>query len=131
MRKLILAVLCAWAPAMAWPQERQRLLAHQAAEHIGEAAQVCGIIASSRYAQNVRGRPTYLNFDEPYPDNDFTAIVWGRDRKNFSNAPELLLHHKACVTGEIESYQGKPQIIVRHPEQVIFWPRQDLPAGQD
>lgn len=131
MHKLILTALLALLPAPAWTQELPRLLAHQAAEHIGEVAQVCGVIAGSRYAQNVRGRPTYLNFDEPYPDNDFTVIVWGRNRNNFPSPPELLLDHKACVTGRIESYQGKPQIEAQRPEQIIFWPLEPQQASQD
>jgi hypothetical protein len=59
MRKALPYALAALPPALAWAQELPHLLAHQAGEHIGEVAQVCGVIASSRCAQNVRGKPAY------------------------------------------------------------------------
>jgi hypothetical protein len=124
-------VMLALATSAIFAQDTVRLLAHEASGHLGEFAQVCGVIASARYARSSNGGPTYLNFDKPYPDNDFTVIVWRRDRKNFPSEPELLLHHKACVSGKIESYQGKPQIIARSPEQIVFWPLETGPAPED
>jgi hypothetical protein len=108
-----------------------RILADQARDHIGQQAQVCGVVASTRYARSSNGAPTYLNFDKPYPDNDFTVVVWGRDRKHFPNPPELLLHHKACVSGRIERYRGKPQIIASGPDQIVFWPLEEKRAQQN
>lgn len=106
----------------AWAQEELRLYAAEAGEHVGEVALVCGVIASTRYNHDVRGAPTYLNFDKPYPQNPFTVIVWGRDRDKFPYKPESLSQHQACVYGKIESYKGKPQIIAFRPEQIISKP---------
>lgn len=126
---LHVALVAGLLSGAAWAAEVPQVLAPQAAEFIGRYARVCGVIASARYARSTRGSPTYLNFDKPYPHNEFTAIVWGRDRKDFPAKPEALLHHKACVTGEVESYKGKPQIILRAPDQIIFWPLEP-PAEQ-
>lgn len=124
-RRLVSAALIslsAWLASAAWAQDDLRIHAAEAIDHVGEMAQVCGVIASTRYNHRSRGAPTYLNFDKPYPDNSFTVIVWGSDRKRFPYAPESLLNHKACVYGKIETYKGKPQIIAVRPEQIASKP---------
>jgi hypothetical protein len=92
--------------------------AHEALDHAGDYAMVCGVIADARHARDSRGDPTYLNFDKPYPEQDFTAIVWGRDRKRFAPAPETHVGAKACVYGKVERYKGKAQMAISRPEQL-------------
>jgi len=95
------------------------LTAEEAAQHIGETAEVCGRVASAAYLPSVKGAPTFLNFERPYPDHAFTAVIWGTARSRFEVPPERLFDAKSvCVTGRIETYRGKPQIVVEDPEQV-------------
>jgi len=123
LRIRLLAALAATAlgaglgPAAASAQD-DIVRAHEALAHAGEYAMVCGVIADARHVRNARGEPTYLNFDKPYPDQDFTAIVWGRDRKRFDPAPETLVGRKACVYGKVERYQGKAQMALARQEQL-------------
>lgn len=85
----------------------------EAAAHIGDVATVCGYVASTRYLTRGR-RPTFLNLGRPYPDHDLTVVIWGADRAKFGVAPERAFRNKdVCVTGRIEAYRGKPQIVVR------------------
>jgi hypothetical protein len=112
------------------PDDVKRLFAHQAGEHLGEMALVCGVIASTRYAHQSRGAPTYLNFDKPYPENDFTVVVWGEDRDNFPYKPEDLKDHHACVYGRIDDYRGKPQIVAMRPEQILHKPAESSEPAQ-
>ena len=91
-------------------QSADLIKADEAIEHEGEYAVVCGVIASTNYRKNSRGRPTYLNFDKPYPDQDFSAIVWGHNRNNFKIKPETLTGSEVCVIGMITLYKGRPQI---------------------
>lgn len=85
----------------------------EAAAHIGDVATVCGYVANTRYLTRGR-RPTFLNMGRPYPDQDFTVVIWGADRGKFAEAPERAFRNKSiCVTGQIEAYRGKPQIVVR------------------
>ncbi len=60
----------------------------EAINHIGQNQTVCGVVASAHYAAHSKGRPTFLNLDRPYPNQIFTAVIWGRDRNNFSEPPE-------------------------------------------
>lgn len=73
----------------------------EAIDHIGEPARVCGIVASAKFADRVRGQPTFLNLGKPYPQHVFTALVWGADRGSFSYAPESLQGTEICVQGTI------------------------------
>ena len=90
----------------------------EAASHVGESATVCGLVASTRYAAQAAATPTFLDFAKPYPNQTFTAIIFGGDRAKFG-APELTLREKnVCVTGQIFLYQEKAEIILRDPTQL-------------
>jgi hypothetical protein len=92
-----------------------------APKYIGMEKTVCGTVASATYAVRTKGRPTFLNLDQPYPKQIFTVVIWGSDRSKFENPPESFFKGKRiCVTGVIKSYRGKPEIIVRSPEQITL-----------
>ena len=102
------------SPALA----QKKLAAAEAKEHFGETATVCGAVVSTRYATSSKGQPTFLNLEKPYPNQIFTAIIFGNDRTKFG-APEISLREKqVCVTGEIFLYQGAPEIALRDPAQL-------------
>ncbi len=118
LRPVLMAALAAFLGATSALAQDDIVRAHEALEHAGEYAMVCGVIADARHARDSRGDPTYLNFDKPYPEQDFTAIVWGRDRKRFDPPPETHLGAKACVYGKVERYKGKAQMSISRPEQL-------------
>lgn len=88
-----------------------------AKDHIGENATVCGMVAGGRYAASSRGAPTFIDFDQPYPHADFTALIWGENRSKFGSPETTWQNHKVCVTGQIQSYRGAPEIILSDPAQ--------------
>jgi hypothetical protein len=90
----------------------------EAASHVHENATVCGLVASATYAAQAAAAPTFLDFGKPYPNQVFTAIIFGSDRTKFGALELLLRERQACVTGEIFLYQGKPEIILRDPKQL-------------
>jgi hypothetical protein len=79
---------------------------------VGQVATVCGVVASAKYASGSNGEPTFLNLDKPYPDQVFTAVIWGRDRAKFPYAPESLVSRKICVTGAIRQYRSRAEVVV-------------------
>lgn len=96
----------------------ERLSPREAKDHVGKQAKVCGKVVSANFATSTRRKPTFLNLDEPYPRQVFTAVIWETDREKFGQ-PELdLLNKNICVTGLIEGYKGKPEIILGDPEQL-------------
>jgi hypothetical protein len=94
------------------------LAPEEAVSHIGESATVCGVVASATYAAQAPTAPTFLDLGKPYPNQIFTAVIFGSDRPKFG-MPEISMREKqVCVSGEIFLYQGKPEVILRDPKQL-------------
>ena len=122
MKNLVITTLILFYSGFVQAQQEDIVRAHDAIEHAGEFAMVCGVIASARYLKEVKGAPTYLNFDKPYPDQEFSAIIFGKNRKNFSPDPESLTGYKACVYGKVRVYRGKAQIELVKADQLSVKP---------
>jgi hypothetical protein len=73
------------------------LTAAEAKDHIGELNVVCGKVASTRYAATTRGKPTFLNLDNPYPSQVFTILIWGENREKFGAPEEKYRKKQVCV----------------------------------
>lgn len=77
------------------------------------------MVASAKYADRTNRTPTFLNLNQPYPNQIFTALIWGSDRHKFKAPPEIAFKGKRiCVTGLIVTYKGIPEIIVEEPSQI-------------
>ncbi len=119
MKKYIVLAVCILAVKHSFSQTS--IPAAEAAKHIGEKLTVCDKVFGGRYFENSNDRPTLLNMGDAYPNNPFTFVIYGADRKKFSYKPEeFLVNKQVCVTGEIKSYRDKPQIIVSDTAQVSF-----------
>jgi hypothetical protein len=115
---LALVLLPAAGPAAA---AEPRITPAEAAQHAGEQAKVCGLVAGAKYAERSRGKPTFLDFEKPHPAEVFKAVIWGADRGKFKQPPETIYdRQQVCVTGRIELYHGAPEIIVRNPSQLAL-----------
>jgi hypothetical protein len=115
---LALALLPGAGPTVA---AEPRITAVEAARHVGEEAKVCGRVAGAKYAERSRGKPTFLDFEQPHPAEVFKVVIWGADRGKFSQPPETAYEQKqVCVTGRIQLYRGTPEIIVRSPSQLAL-----------
>jgi hypothetical protein len=91
----------------------------EAIDHIGAAAEVCGPVATTSYRSDIDGEPTFLNFDNPHPDQTFTTLIWGENRHRWQNPPEEFYADRIlCVTGIIKLFEGDPEIIVTSPDQI-------------
>ena len=101
------------------PQTDLRITAFEASGHIGEPAEVCGVVASADFLPSIGGQPTFLNLGRPHPDQPFTVVIWGEDRSRWPVPPEeRYLTRHICVTGTIRSHRGTPQIRAREPRQI-------------
>lgn len=91
----------------------------QAKDYIGKDACVCGKVVSTKFNENGKTNPTYINLDKKYPDQVFTLMIFGQDRANFSYKPEEFLQGKTiCVKGKVGEFKGTPQIIANKEKQV-------------
>jgi hypothetical protein len=122
-RRSTLFTLSCWVFVLGWlltagGAETATLTPQQAPDHVGETATVCGIVASATFAARLKGAPTFLNLDTPYPDHIFTALIWGRDRPKFRQPEVQYRDKRVCVTGSIKMFRGRPEIIVKEPSQI-------------
>jgi DNA/RNA endonuclease YhcR with UshA esterase domain len=108
------AVFALWAfSTLAAP-----LSPEDATGHIGEAATVCGVVASAEYEADAKSQPTLLDLGKPSPNAIFTAVIYGDNRAKFGTPETSLRGKRICVTGQISDYQGKPEIVLTEPSQV-------------
>jgi hypothetical protein len=115
-RTLALVVAGLIASTAGWAADS--LSPAEAIHHVGEPARVCGSVESANYATRSKGQPTFLNFGQPYPNQEFTALIWGPTRRAFRYAPESLRGYTVCVSGTITTYAGKAQIVISDPSQI-------------
>ncbi len=86
----------------------------EAINHIGEFASVKGKV----YQVYISRKGTiFLNIDGIYPNNPFSAVIFNSDAPKFTNIRSLE-GKTIIVTGLIRTYQGKPEIIIREPNQI-------------
>lgn len=98
------------------------LRANEAGKFIGERKTVCGEVAQYRFSAQSNGSPTFINLDEPFPNQIFTVVVWGRDKERVG--PDKYTKGKSiCVEGTIAVYDGIPQIVIRNSEQIWYAPK--------
>jgi hypothetical protein len=102
----------------ALPARAAELRAEDAARHVGETATVCGVVASAKFDAQLQSQPTFLDFTKPYPDQVFTAVIFGADRAKFGTPETSLSGKQVCVSGKIHNQHGMPEIILSDPKQL-------------
>lgn len=119
LKRRILAAAAALFLAFAVPAAGDRLTAAEAERHVGEWATVCGEVASTRYERSSSGHPTLLDLDRPDPGQIFTVVISEETRRQLDPPPERRYRSsRICVTGEISTDHGVPQIVVEKPQQI-------------
>jgi DNA/RNA endonuclease YhcR with UshA esterase domain len=110
-------IATAWA-AWATAAQADPISPVEAAKHAGETATVCGLVAGAKYAAQIRGGLTFIDFEKPYPDATFTAVIFAADRAKFGTPEKGLAGKRVCVTGKIEIFRGKPEVVLTDPKQL-------------
>jgi hypothetical protein len=98
--------------------QTKKLTTAEAKDHIGDRATVCGKVVGTHYAKSSKGEPTFLNLDEPYPNEVFTILIWGSDREKFGAPEDEYKGLRVCVTGKITSYRSRPEIVATERAQI-------------
>ena len=100
------------------PAEIITIKIEDATNHIGERVKICTKIYGTKYNENSKA-PTLLDAGADYPNNPLTLVIWTDKRANFKNPPEVFYKGKnICVTGKLELYKGKAEMIVTKEEQI-------------
>jgi DNA/RNA endonuclease YhcR with UshA esterase domain len=86
-----------------------------AAAHVGQMVTVQGTVASVFVSQ--KGNK-FLNFEQPYPNQVFSAVIFSNSAAQFGDISGYQ-GKQVQVTGRVTLYKGKPEIIVKSPDQHI------------
>ncbi|HEX7905842.1 MAG TPA: hypothetical protein VF487_18350 [Chitinophagaceae bacterium] len=88
-------------------------------KHTGDSVKVCGKVYGIRYLADTKNSPTFINMGAAFPNQQLTVVIWGDVRGQFETAPEELFKDKEiCVTGRIQLYKEKVQIVVTKKEKI-------------
>ena len=126
MKKLILAVCCgALLCGYGFAQETStnspaaatnsvlRISAAEAKAHVGSEVILTGKVAEV----NGTERLMRLNLDKAYPNQTITAVIFA-NKTNLFPEVEKLQHKTVEISGKIEDYRGRPEIILTSTNQL-------------
>jgi hypothetical protein len=112
--KTIVALVAAAIAVLAIAQTPPPYTPEEAAKHVGETATVTGRVDG--FHQSGKGN-IFLNMGGKYPNQAFTAFIPSGSAAQFPNAQQYD-GRTVAVTGKIQLYKGKPEIIVTSPSQI-------------
>jgi DNA/RNA endonuclease YhcR with UshA esterase domain len=84
-----------------------------ASHYAGSSVTVEGVVSQVSRS----GGTTFINFGGRYPNHVFYAVILRSDSGSFSNM-QSLEGKQVAISGQIEFYKGKPQIVLRSPGQI-------------
>ena len=100
--------------------------------HVGDSVTVKGKIFGVKYLEAAKNTPTFINIGAAYPHQLLTIVIWGDVRKKLGYIPEdsKFAGGMATVTGKLEVYKGKPQIVITDPKQLLILYDEEVPQSQ-
>lgn len=119
MRKLFTTFLIVLVGLLSYSQNTIKL--EDVAKHVGDSVKICGKVYGIRFVSTVQNEPTFINLGANFPNQLLTIVIWSDVRKTFTRMPEELFKDKeVCVTGKIELYKERPQVVVRDKGQLVL-----------
>ncbi len=86
-----------------------------ASNYIGKNVTVCSQVFGIKATEKV----VLINLGAAYPASPLTIAILAKNFANFTTPPEeLYANKKLCVTGMVELFKGKTQIVVSKPEEI-------------
>lgn len=93
----------------------ETIQAANAASYVGQAVTVEGVV--TEVSTDSRSGNTFINFGGRYPNHLFYGIIFASDAELFSGIHSLE-GSLVQITGAVQLYRGKPQIIINYPSQL-------------
>ncbi len=98
---------------------QQQIKVEDAKNHAGDSVKTCSKIYGAKYFESAKEPITLLDVGAKYPDNFLTLVIHDDGRKLFKKPPEEYYKGtQVCVTGRIQIFKEKPEIIVNNPTQI-------------
>lgn len=117
MKKIAITVVAVLISVIGYSQQEIKL--EELKNHIGDSVKLCTKIYGGIFLDRSKGTPTLLNAGGSYPGNPLTLVIWPDTRKEFKSKPEEFYKDKqVCITGKVELYKEKPQIVIHSENQL-------------
>jgi DNA/RNA endonuclease YhcR with UshA esterase domain len=87
-----------------------------AAKNVGKQVTVEGVVV--QVTHSAKSNTTFLNFCAPFPKHCFNAVVFESAQATFSDVASSE-GKKVRVSGVVQLYQGKPEIVLTKHEQLV------------
>jgi hypothetical protein len=114
MKKVVSLVFAVFIYSCAICQ--QKISIDSVSKFIGDSVSICSKVYGVKSLEN----ETFINLGAPYPESPLTLVIFTKDIQNFKATIESLYADKnICVTGVIQLYKNKPEMIVSSPNQII------------
>lgn len=116
MKVLLIVLFCLIeVPSFA----QQQIKVDEAKNHAGDSVKICSKIYDTKYFKTSKDPITLLDMGDKYPNNPLSIVIPADARKLFKSPPEEYYKGaQVCVTGKIQIYKDKPEIVISSPEQI-------------
>jgi DNA/RNA endonuclease YhcR with UshA esterase domain len=113
------ALLTHWASAQEKKPEQTpakpllKIGTGDATNHYSETMIVTGMVAQV----SIREKLVYINLDKKFPESPFTCVIFARATNDFGDI-KAIEGKPVEVSGKIEAYRNKPQIVLSSTNQL-------------
>ncbi len=87
---------------------------------VGDSVTTTGTVFSGSFLEDGQTKPTLLNMGAPYPGQPLTLVIAAADRPSFGKPEALYVEKVVKVAGRVEAFNGRPQMVLRQPGQVVI-----------
>ncbi|MBM2294366.1 nucleotide-binding protein [Sulfitobacter pseudonitzschiae] len=115
MRYITNLLTAAWIALFFGVSAQAQIISPQeATDYIESNVTVEGVVSQVSTSNN---GTTFINFGGRFPNHVFYAVIFRKNLHQFSNV-RALEGRALAVSGKIQLYKGKPQIILYSPTQI-------------
>lgn len=84
----------------------------------GKSVNICGKVVSTKLSKNGH---TFLNLDQAFPNQIFSATIWKDNSVNFSYQSHVYLKNKnICINGKITENKGVPTVDIKNEKNISY-----------
>ena len=84
----------------------------------GRKVTICGKVVSTKLSKNGH---TFLNLDQAFPNQIFSATIWKSNTVHFSFSPHIELKDKyVCLEGEVTDNKGTPTMDLTNEKNISY-----------
>jgi DNA/RNA endonuclease YhcR with UshA esterase domain len=91
-----------------------KISAAEAAQHYDQVMTVTGMVAQVTLRPSI----VFINFDLPFPKSPLAAVIHSKDTNQFGDLPSLK-GRSVEITGKVQKYHDKPEIVVEKAGQIF------------